>query len=407
MGLNDKSLFGLPSEVKFCKKCVESNQRFLSSTQHKITASENKETIYFNEQGICGACAYYEDKDKIDWTAREKELTEILDRHRSKDGSYDVLVPGSGGKDSIFTSFLLKEKYNMNPLSCTWSPGEYTDIGWKNFKSWINSGFDNILFTPNKKIHGLLSRIAFENLLHPFQPFVLGQNSFPLKVAIQNKIKLVIYGDGVEERATGKSGNKNLKKNLKLYSFHFKQKNDDIFLGGVELKELISKYKISKNDLLPFLPISEELVLENKLEVLPITKFVNYNPQDNFYFAKENSNFQVNPDGRSEGTYTKYSSLDDKFDGFHYYTWFIKTGRGRATEDAAIEVRNKIISREEAVSLVKKYDGEFPKKYFKDFLNHTNLDEKKFFEIVDKFRSPHLWEKIKGKWILKEAVWKL
>ncbi len=407
MGLNDKSLFGLPSEVKFCKKCVESNQRFLSSTQHKITASENKETIYFNEQGICGACAYYEDKDKIDWTSREKELSEILDRHRSKDGSYDVLVPGSGGKDSIFTSFLLKEKYNMNPLSCTWSPGEYTDIGWKNFKSWINSGFDNILFTPNKKIHGLLSRIAFENLLHPFQPFVLGQNSFPLKVAIQNKIKLVIYGDGVEERATGKSGNKTLKKNLKLYSFHFKEKNDDIFLGGVELKELISKYKISKNDLLPFLPISEELVLENKLEVLPITKFINYNPQDNFYFAKENSNFQVNPDGRSEGTYTKYSSLDDKFDGFHYYTWFIKTGRGRATEDAAIEVRNKIISREEAVSLVKKYDGEFPKKYFKDFLNHTNLDEKKFFEIVDKFRSPHLWEKIKGKWILKEAVWKL
>ena len=135
---------------------------------------------------------------------KEKEFRDILDQYRSKDGSYDVLVPGSGGKDSIFTSFLLKKKYNMNPLTCTWSPGEYTDIGWKNYRSWINSGFDNILFTPNKKIHGLLSRIAFENLLHPFQPFILGQNSFPLKVAIQNKIKLVIYGDGVEERATGK-----------------------------------------------------------------------------------------------------------------------------------------------------------------------------------------------------------
>ena len=110
--------------------------------------------------------------------------------------------------------------------------------------------------------------------------------------------------------------------------------------------------------------LSKELVLENELEVLPITKFINYNPQDNFYFAKENSNFQ-NPDGRSEGTYTKYSSLDDKFDGFHYYTWFIKTGRGRATEDAGIEVRNKIISREEATSLVKKYDGEFPKNILK------------------------------------------
>ena len=294
----------------------------------------------------------------------------------------------------------------MNPLTCTWAPGEYTDIGWKNFRSWINSGFDNILFTPNKKIHGLLTRIAFENVLHPFQPFALGQNSFPLKVAIQNNIKLVIYGDGVEERATGKPKNRKLKSSQKLYDFLYHEKNDDIFLGGVELKELIKKYKISKNDLLPYLPISKDLVLDNELEVLPITKFINYNPQDNFYFAKENSNFQVNPDGRSEGTYTKYSSLDDKFDGFHYYTWYIKTGRGRATEDAGIEIRNNIITRDEAVSLVKKYDGEFPKKYFKDFLNHTKLDEKKFFKIIDKFRSPHIWEKINGDWILKNAVWK-
>tara|TARA_B110000444_G_C18823472_1_gene589009 strand:- start:757 stop:1977 length:1221 start_codon:yes stop_codon:yes gene_type:complete len=406
MVLKDKSLSGLPSEIKFCKICVESNQRFLSSTQHKIIASEKKETIYFNEQGICSACNYYENKSKVNWSEREKELREILDRHRSTDGSYDVLVPGSGGKDSIFTSFLLKKKYNMNPLTCTWAPGEYTDIGWKNYKSWINSGFDNILFTPNKKIHGLLTRIAFENILHPFQAFALGQNSFPLKVAIQNKIKLIIYGDGNEERASGKSDSKLVNKDLKLYNFHYHEKNDDIFFGGIEINELISRYKISKNDLLPYLPIAKEQILNTDLEVLPITKFINYNPQDNFYFAKKNSNFQVNPDGRSEGTYTKYSSLDDKFDGFHYYTWFIKTGRGRATEDATIELRNKIISREEAVSLVKKYDGEFPEKYFKDFLSHTNLDEEKFFEIIDKFRSPHLWDKINGKWVLKKTVWK-
>ena len=114
------------------------------------------------------------------------------------------------------------------------------------------------------------------------------------------------------------------------------------------------------------------------IEILHITEFINYNPQNNYYFAKEKSNFQVNPDGRSEGTYTKYQSLDDKLDGLHYYTWFIKTGRGRATDDAAIEVRNKIITRDEAISLVKKYDGEFPKKYFKDCLNHMGITEEEF-----------------------------
>ena len=112
----------------------------------------------------------------------------------------------------------------------------------------------------------------------------------------------------------------------------------------------------------------------------------------------------MNPDGRSEGTYTKYSSLDDKIDGFHYYTFYIKTGRGRATNDAALEVRNKIITRKEAVSLVKKYDGEFPKKYFKDFLNYININEKKFFMAIDSFRSPHLWEKNKSIWKLKNPI---
>ena len=141
------------------------------------------------------------------------------------------------------------------------------------------------------------------------------------------------------------------------------------------------------------------------LEVLSITRFINYNPQNNYYFAKEKSNFEVNPDGRSEGTYTKYSSLDDKLDGLHYYTWFIKTGRGRATEDAAIEVRNKIITRDEAVSLVKRYDGEFPKKYFRDCLEHMKINETEFYDTVDKFRSPHIWKQDNNKWILKSAVW--
>ena len=118
----------------------------------------------------------------------------------------------------------------------------------------------------------------------------------------------------------------------------------------------------------------------------------------------DNSDFKVNP-YRSEGTYTKYSSLDDKLDNLHFYTWFIKTGRGRATEDAALEVRNNIITREEAVALIKKYDGEFPKKYFKDILNYLEIDEKEFNQIIDRFRPKHIWKKEKDKWALRSAVW--
>ena len=144
-----------------------------------------------------------------------------------------------------------------------------------------------------------------------------------------------------------------------------------------------------------------------KFEITPLVLpyYINQNPQDNFYFAVEKSNFTPNSK-RTDGSYTKYSSIDDKIDDLHHYTWFIKTGRGRCTEDAALEIRNNIINRDEAISLVKQYDGEFPKTYFKDILEYLGIDEKKFHEIIDKFRPEHLWKKENKKWVLKKAVWK-
>jgi N-acetyl sugar amidotransferase len=398
------------NKVRFCNKCVESNQRFMTSAQHNLTDNKQNSFIDFDEDGVCLACKFFERKKSFDWNSREKELENILDRHRKSDGSYDVLVPGSGGKDSIFTSFILRDKYKMNPLTCTWAPTIYTDVGKQNFDSWLKSGFANVTFTPNKKVHGLLTKLAFQNLLHPFQPFALGQYSYPFKVALEKNIKLIIYGDGESERAAKKDNIKtkdSLKENKKFYRRnYYRKENEKIYLGGLDVETLIKDYNLKLSDLVPYFPVLEKVLLESEIEVMPITKYINYNPQKNYYFAKEKTDFQVNPDGRSEGTYTKYSSLDDKLDGLHHYTWFIKTGRGRTTEDAAIEVRNEIITREDAIMLVKKYDGEFPKKYFSDCLEFMNLNEKEFVEIIDKFRSEKIWQNKNNNWILKNAVWK-
>ena len=398
------------NKVRFCKKCVESTQRFMTSAQHNLKDTKENSFIDFDADGICLACKFSEKKKSFDWNSREKELEDILNRHRKSDGSYDVLVPGSGGKDSIFTSFILRDKYKMNPLTCTWAPAIYTDIGKQNFESWLKSGFANVTFTPNKKIHGLLTRLAFQNLLHPFQPFALGQYSYPFKVALEKNIKLIIYGDGESERAVKKDNiksNESSKKNKIFYRRnYYRKENEKIYLGGLDVETLLKEYNLKLSDLLPYFPVLEKDLLDSEIEVMPITKYINYDPQKNYYFAKEKTNFQSNPDGRSEGTYTKYSSLDDKLDGLHYYTWFIKTGRGRATEDASIEVRNEIITREDAIMLVKKYDGEFPKKYFSECLEFMNLSEKEFEETIDRFRSEKIWQKKNNSWILKNAVWK-
>ena len=123
-----------------------------------------------------------------------------------------------------------------------------------------------------------------------------------------------------------------------------------------------------------------------------------------YYYATENTGYAADTE-RTEGTYSKYSSIDDKVDNFHYYTTYIKFGIGRTTYDAAQEVRNEKITRDEAIQLVKKFDHEFPEKYFSDFLKYINIDEDLFHKTIDSFRSPHLWKKENNTWVLKQKVY--
>ena len=126
--------FGLPVEVKFCKICNVTNQRPCSVNEYEHTSESKKKTIAFGDDGVCTACRNKElQHQSIDWKEREKELWELCDRYRKNDGTYDCIVPGSGGNDSVFASWLLKYKYKMHPLTVTWSPHMYTEIAWKNF----------------------------------------------------------------------------------------------------------------------------------------------------------------------------------------------------------------------------------------------------------------------------------
>jgi len=98
--------YGLPLDVKFCKKCTMNNQRPAPAVEFKQQKNEIKDTLIFNEDGVCEACQFAEKKKIIDWENREKELQELCDRFRRNDGRYDVIIPGSGGKDSVKAAHL-------------------------------------------------------------------------------------------------------------------------------------------------------------------------------------------------------------------------------------------------------------------------------------------------------------
>lgn len=403
--------YGLPAEVKYCARCVISNQRPNSAVEYKHTIESKKETIHFNEAMICDACLVAEQKQTIDWEDREKQLRELCDKYRKNDGSYDCLVPGSGGKDSFYAAHMLKYKYGMHPLTVTWSPHVYTEWGWKNFESWIHAGFDNYLCTPNGKVHRLLTRIAVDTLFHPFQPFMIGQKALAPKMAALFKIPLVFYGENEAEygnpQADGNSP-------LRDWSYFTSSDKSKIFLAGIPVAELESEYGIDKNDLEVYMPADPNKLEDLGMQVHYLGYYLKWHPQSCYYYAVEHGGFQASPE-RTPGTYSKYNSIDDRIDDYHYYTTFIKFGLGRASYDAAQEIRSGDITREEGVALVKRFDGEYPTRFEDEIFKYLSIGEKEFpkafkkfahpemnreyFEqLAEQFRSPHLWKKENGIW---------
>lgn len=407
--------YGLPARVEYCKKCVISNQRPNSAVEYKNKVGSKKKTIHFDENGICDACNFADKKKSIiDWDSREKELIELCDKHRKSDGSYDCLVPGSGGKDSFYASHILKNKYGMNPLTVTWSPHVYTDWGWKNFHAWINAGHDNYLMTPNGRIHRLLTRLSTELLFHPFQAFMFGQKSLAPKMAILHDIPLVFYGENEAEYGNPIGDTESA---LRDWSYFTSDDQSQIFLGGVSIQDLKDNFGVTQNDLHPYLPANPQQIRDKNIEVHYLGHYLKWHPQSCYYYAVEHGGFEASPE-RTPGTYSKYNSIDDKIDDLHYFTTGIKFGIGRASYDAAQEIRSEDIDRDEGIALVNKFDHEYPERFIEEMFEYLSINQSeypvasKMFEepkmdreyfklLTDSFRSPHLWYHDNGEWKLR------
>ncbi len=399
-----EAFYGLPNEVKFCNLCVISNQRPSSAVEFKHTIKSKKNTMNLDDNGVCDACNVAMMKESIDWKKREQELLKLLDKYRRNDGYYDCLIPGSGGKDSAYQAHILKYKYGMNPLTVTWPPILYTDYGLKNFKNWIDiGGFDNISFNRNGRVMKLLTKLSIENLYHPFQTFILGQKNIGPKLASKYNIPLVFYGENEAEYGNPIADSLTSLRDKSYYSF---KNMDDIYLAGLSIKALKEKYNLENKDFLSFMPPTVDEIKNKKIDVRYLGYYLKWTPQEVYYYAVENTGFKARP-FRTQGTFSKYNSIDDKIDDLHYYTTFIKFGIGRATYDASQEIRNKHITREEGVALVKRFDGEFPDRYFNEIMEYLNIDHDFFkIDLTNKFRSPHLWGKNSiGGWELRHNVY--
>jgi N-acetyl sugar amidotransferase len=365
--------------MQYCKKCLTPNTR---------------PRIVFDSEGVCNACRFAEDKhNKIDWEARKKEFLELIEPYRSKDGYWDCVVPWSGGKDSSLVAYRLKKEFGMNPLLATFSPQLPTDVGNHNREALIEQGFDNIFLRPDQKVHRKLAKRFFIERGDLKVAWTAGINSYPIKVATKFKIPLVFWAEYSEGEYGGKVLNEKAKK---MRDF------TEVLEHGIgdDPRNWVDD-EVTEKDLNPYIYPSLEEIEKVGVKVMYFSYFFKWSLQNNYNYVQSKFDFRAHPNGRTPGTFTNFDSLDDKTDNLYYYLQYIKFGFGRGVRDASRMIQNKHLTREQALELCKKYDGEFPDEYLSDVLEYLHMSKQELLEIVDKHRNPEIWKFENGQWKLR------
>lgn len=360
------------NSIFFCKNCLNFS---------------NRPRITFDNKGWCNACQWMIEKKKINWKKREKELKNLLKKIKSNHG-FDCIVPVSGGKDGSYISYQLKNKYKINPLTVTVRPSLELELGQKNLINFTQSGFDHIHVTPNKEAMDKLNKLGFIYKGFPYYGWLIAIHTVILNIAANFGIELIFYGEDGEVEY----GGSDLTKNKPLFDVMYEKK---IYLeGGFE--KILNKTKIEKKYLKLFTFPSDK-----KIKNIKITHWSYYEPWDsyrNYLVAKEFCGLQEN-DESNLGTFTNFAQNDQALYALHTYMMFLKFGFGRAVQDAGIEIRRGAMTRDQAVQLVKLYDGVFPKEYLDLYLYYYKMTQKKFFEVIDKWANKKLLKKEKNTWV--------
>ena len=343
--------------------------------------------IQFNEEGSCNACVWSEKKKVMDWSPRQAELEALLDKHRRDDGHFDCLVPVSGGKDGSYVAYQLKHKYNMNPLCVTVRPALELELGDTNLRNFINSGYDHMHVTADVNAMQALNKLGFIEKGFPYYGWLTAIMTAPLRVAHQMGINLVFYGeDGEVEYGGTSETNKTA-----IYDIDYMKR---IYLeGGYD--KILDMAK-SQNLSTGFFRFPEQTE-DSQLEIAHWSYFEAWDSYRNYLVAKDNCGLQE-ADENNSGTFTNFAQNDQALYSLHAYLMYLKFGFGRATQDAGIEIRRGAMSRDQAVNLVRLYDGHYPEEFIETYLEYYQMTQEEFDAVLDRWVNKDLFEKEDGRW---------
>lgn len=350
---------------------------------------DTRPRLKFNENGVCAACEWSNIKKfEIDWKQRYKELEDLCETIRGKQ-PYDCIVPVSGGKDSTYVADKMKNAFGLNVLTVTIVPPLETELIQNNLQKFLEHGFDHIKVTPNSLIAQEINKRAFIDQGRPLLSFTSCVNSVMFRFAVDFKIPLIMFG---EEGETEYGGSTELR-----YTPYFDTDYAiKIYMEGNDLRTFLEE-KYSEREMNLWLFPSKEKIRETNFKVGHWSYYENWDPYLHYEFARDNYGMQI-PTGRNVGTYTDFGQFDTPLYELHTYMMYLKFGFGRATQDACIDIRAGRLSREEALKIVKKYDGEYPKESIPLFLEYFKMSKEEFDAVLDKHANKELFEKHNGIW---------
>lgn len=371
--------------MRYCKKCVQPDTR---------------PGIFFDDTGICGACLFEEKKEKIDWDARWKKLVEITERAKATTKSnYDCVIGVSGGKDSTFQALTARDRLGLKPLLVNGEPEGITDIGGKNIENLKNLGFDVISLRPNPVVIKKLIKRDFYKYLNPIKVTEFPLYASAYIIAHAFRIPLIVQGEnpgltlGVSNTGVGVDGNAMNANKLNTLNTGWEN-----YLGD----------GVTEGDLFLYHYDREAMEKENIKGVWLGYYVKEWGFSYNAQFA-EKYGLTVRPkdfDPCEIGTYIEYSQLDSDSVQVNQLLKHIKFGFGQCTDHACYHIREGLITREEAIKLVREYDGKCGMRYIKKFCDYIEITVEEFWRVANSFRGP-MWKKdSKGNWVLKNPIWK-
>ena len=354
------------SGIKYCVRCC---------------MPETQEGIKFDELGICKACQSSEQKIHINWVEREKELKNILDKAKTSSGdNYDCIVPISGGKDSVYQLHILVKVYKMKPLAVTFSHNWYSETGWYNLVNCLQEfNVDHIMFTPNRDLVNRLAKRSLGSIGDACWHCHAGVGAFPLQIAVRFKIPLLIWGESVSESSGRASYNEPLHKFDRDYFLKVsaKRKPSEMVCGSISSKDLYS-----------FNVPSAKEIDDSGVYGIHLGDYIFWDEERQTEFIREHYGWK---ETEVEGAYKRYKSAECIMPGVHDHSCYMKRGYGRSSYQASFDIRNGIVSREQASELIERNDSLRPHA-LDYFLEITGYTEEEFYSILEKQKH----EKLKG-----------